>query len=62
MRILAAVLALALAGSAFPGSAWAGCLAPGQMPVRVTFADGDVMDQISREGDHLRTTRHLSSG
>jgi len=57
MRILAAVLALSVAGSA-----GAGCLAPGQMPERVTFADGDVMDRISREGDRLGSTRHLAGG
>lgn len=61
MRILAAVLAVSVSVSV-AGSAGAGCLAPGQMPVRVTFADGDVMDDISREGDHLKTTRHLASG
>ncbi|MEO5615481.1 MAG: hypothetical protein ABIR04_11260 [Cypionkella sp.] len=44
------------------GAAGAGCLAPGQLPQKVMFADGDVMDQISREGDHLRATTHLSSG
>ncbi|MFC3181092.1 hypothetical protein [Cypionkella sinensis] len=57
MRILAAVLALSVAGSA-----GAKCLAPGQMPARVTFADGDVMDDIRREGDNLHTTLHLASG
>ena len=54
MRVLAVVLACGLAGSA-----GAGCLAPGQMPVRVNYADGNVMDGISREGNHLRSVTHL---
>ena len=54
MQVLAVILACGLAGGAE-----AGCLAPGQMPARVVFADGNVMDGISREGDHLRSTTHL---
>ena len=54
MRVWAMVLACGLAGSA-----GAECLAPGQMPARVVFADGNVMDGISREGDHLHSVTHL---
>ena len=54
MRVLAAILACGLASSS-----GAGCLAPGQMPARMVFADGNVMDGISREGNHLRSVTHL---
>lgn len=57
MRVLAMVLACGLAGSA-----GAACLAPGQLPTRVTFANGDVMDTIVRAGNHLKSVTHLDGG
>ncbi len=57
MRVLAAVLALGLAGGA-----GAGCLPEGQTPSAVHFADGAVIDQIAREGDMLSYTSYDADG
>jgi hypothetical protein len=54
MRLLAGILAFGLAGMA-----GAECLPPGQLPAKVTFDNGEVMDEISRVGDTLHYTMHL---
>lgn len=59
MRIAAMTAGLAMV---LAGAAGAGCLPDGQMPTAVHFADGAVIDHITREGDMLSYTSYDSQG